>query len=141
MSLYKKIQADQLAARKAKHKYTASLLTTLIGELMTDATGKTTDAVVISDSTVIAKVKKFISSLEVMHAAYIKKGDGKAAEVELELDILSAYLPKQLTDEELTVIVKGSGATNVGAVMGFLKKNYAGLYDGRAASTIAKSIF
>ncbi len=141
MSLFKKIQADQLAARKAKRKYTTTLLTTLIGELMTDAVGKANGAVVISDSTVVAKVKKFTKSLKEVHAAYVAMDSGKAALAELELDILAAYLPKQLTDEELTVILKECGATLVSSAMGFLKENYAGLYDGRAASTIAKSLF
>lgn len=140
MSLFKQIKKDQLAARKARAKGKTALLTTLIGELMTDVTGTSAESLVVTDAMVVAKTKKFIKSLQEIAAVYPFQSNEQTAAL-VEIMILEEYLPKQLTDAELTKILTECGATQVGSAMAFLKHEYAGLYDGRAASTIAKSLF
>lgn len=140
MSLFKQIKKDQLAARKAKSKGKTALLTTLIGELVTDVTGTSLQPMDVTDEMVVAKVKKFTKSLQELAAVYPFQSDKQKAAL-TEIAILAEYLPKQLTNAELTKILMECGATQVGSAMAFLKTEYAGLYDGRAASTIAKSLF
>ena len=85
--------------------------------------------------------------------AVVSQDDGKLAHVERlsprveqvcrEIDILNAYLPQQLSEDKLRTIIdefrlENPGA-NVGAIMGYLKANYEGLYDGKMASTLAKT--
>jgi len=59
-----------------------------------------------------------------------------------EIAILSGYLPKQMTNYELADAINAFKAANpdanMGAIMAHLKANFAGLYDGKAASQIAK---
>lgn len=62
-----------------------------------------------------------------------------------ELTILNRYLPKQMTEDDLSNIVVDfivdSGLDNIkdmGKVMTHLKDNYSGQYDGKLASTIVK---
>ena len=85
------------------------------------------------DSTVIAKIKSMIKSAE-----------GTNSLSETELEILNIYLPKQLTNEDLTKIVADyiseNENDNMGQIMGFLKGSYNGQYDGRLASNVVKEL-
>lgn len=138
MKLFQQIKDDQLVARKTKQKVKISLLTTLLGELETDMKGK--GLTEVSDELVVAKVKKFIKGLEEVVRVSELGSDAQATAL-IEDQILQPYLPKQLTEGELTDIIKASGTDNMGKAMGYLKQNYAGLYDGKLASTIAKGLF
>ena len=61
-----------------------------------------------------------------------------------EADIYKSYLPKQMTEEELTkeigLFLGNNADANMGQVMGFLKQNFGGLYDGRTASALVKGL-
>ena len=71
--------------------------------------------------------------------AYADAGRYEQAEAErFEAELITAYLPAQLSDEELTAMVKDaiteSGATEpkqMGQVMGLLKEKVAGRADGK----------
>jgi len=75
--------------------------------------------------------------------AYADAGRYEQAEDErFEAELITAYLPTQLSDEELSAIVKEaiaeSGATEqkqMGQVMGLLKDRVAGRADGKRVST------
>lgn len=64
-----------------------------------------------------------------------------------EIEIILAYLPKQLTKEELTVIVKEAveavGAKDMkdmGKIMGYVLPKIKGVGDGKTVNEIAKEI-
>ena len=70
-----------------------------------------------------------------------------AAKEQSEIDVISRFLPKQLSKEETEAAIKAVvaevGATSVkdmGKVMGALKNKYAGQMDFGAASAIIKQI-
>lgn len=66
----------------------------------------------------------------------------KMRQTDREIEILSAYKPSQLTDGELQETISNFRAANPGAnigqIMAHLKANYAGRYDGKRASELAK---
>lgn len=136
--LLKQIAADQLAARKAGDKIASALLTTLLGEA-----GKLTaedhkkGVTEVTDGRVIAVVKTFVSNLEQSLAVV---PEDRKADMLRELEILSAYTPPQLADDELQRIIgnyKAAGL-NLGQIMAKLKADYEGRYDGKLASGYAK---
>lgn len=134
MKLFNRIKVDQLGLRlegTSESKRSASFLTTLIGELETDLkNGKPP-----TEGAVIAKIKKVISN----NKETISLIDtNKAAIFISENEVLGWYLPKQLTEAELYHIMGVLAATNIGQIMGHLKENYAGQYDGKVASKVAK---
>jgi len=72
---------------------------------------------------------------------------GRADAVEklkLEAKIIEGFLPQQMSAQELETVVKEFAATTPGAsmplAMKFLKEKYAGLYDGKTASEVAKRV-
>lgn len=136
MKLFNRIKVDQLGLRlegTPESKRSASFLTTLIGELETDLkNGKPP-----TEGAVIAKIKKVISNnKETINL--MKLDPSKAAIFISENEVLGWYLPKQLTEAELHHIMGVLAATNIGQIMGHLKENYAGQYDGKVASKVAK---
>jgi len=134
MTLIEKIKHDQLQARKAKSADTIPLLTTLLGEANTIAKNQGHEAP--TDIEVQDLIRKFLKgNAEVLDKA---PNEESVRIARIERAILEGYLPQQLSPEQLASAVKGAidqGNTNIGAVMGFLKKNFAGLYDGKAAKT------
>lgn len=78
--------------------------------------------------------------------AYAEAGRNEQAEDErFEAELITTYLPAQLTDQELAEMVRAaiteSGATEtkqMGQVMGLLKQQVAGRADGKRVSTEVK---
>ena len=126
MKLIETISADFMTAYKAKEMEKKDFL----GVLKTEVTKESKTP---EDSTVIAKIKSMIKSAE-----------GTNSLSETELEILNIYLPKQLTNEDLTKIVADyiseNENANMGKIMGFLKGSYNGQYDGRLASNVVKEL-
>lgn len=129
MSLYKTLKADQVQSRKDRNVLKSALLTTLMGEASKSVAGQG-ENVVPTDETVLALTKKFIKDAQ----EFIRIKDNETTRTEIE--ILRAYLPKQLTDEELKVAVAHAlsdctleGGKRMGYVMGILKQQYPDQFD------------
>ena len=128
--LLDQIKQDQLAARKAKNKVVASILTTLIGELETQSKGKGID---LHDATVLSVVKKF----KVNIAFTLAKAPSD--DLRIELETLSRYEPQQLSEIELKYIIDefvNDGFNSIAKIMSKLKECYAGKYDGALAAKL-----
>jgi uncharacterized protein YqeY len=66
-----------------------------------------------------------------------------AEKEETEAEMLSAYLPKALTEEEVRVIVREiveEGASELGPVMGRLMPRLKGRFDGKEANRIVREV-
>lgn len=139
MSLLQEIQKDQLAARKARAPVAANLLTTLYSEV--SMIGKNNGNREVTDAEIVTHVKKMM----VANADNIEKlapWDDRILQYKEENTILSKYIPKQLTEQDLRDIVAKLVETEkatVPVIMGHLKANYGGRYDGKLASEIAKA--
>ena len=79
---------------------------------------------------------------------FLKEGRNDLADKELfELDVINNYLPKQMTEEEVTVEIKkiiaevgASGPQDMGKVMGKATKEMSGKADGKMISEIVKTL-
>ncbi len=135
MQLFEKVKQDRMSARKAKNESMTSVLTTLVGEL--EGQAKRTGSEV-TDEMVIQTCKKFIlNNSDTLKLTITTEVNEKLV---AENAALIIYLPKQLTEQDLRVIVSQLNATNLGEVMKHLKDNYNGQYDGKMASAVAKEL-
>ncbi|MFY8188376.1 MAG: GatB/YqeY domain-containing protein [Flavobacterium sp.] len=81
-------------------------------------------------------------------AIYIQQGRQDLAEPEInQASIIEKYLPKQLSEEEVTSKVAAimqengfSGMSSMGALMGLASKELAGQADGKTISTVVKKL-
>lgn len=140
MNLYTELKNDAKTARLSGADH-AKLLTTLIGELET-AQKRGASGAEVSDEDVIKTVKKFVKNIDETIAILADKDPERAYGLNAERNVLGEYLPKQMSNDELREFIseKISEGQNLGQVMGSLKKERAGLYDGKEASTIAKEV-
>lgn len=137
MSLMSAIKEKQLNARKSGATVEARLLTTLLGEA--SAVGKNDGNRESTDAEVVAVVKKFIKNIKETIAAQAAAGMPADAYLAEELSILEEFLPKQLSELELSAI--SDNFKTMPEFMKFLKDNHAGCYDGKMASMIAKQVY
>lgn len=138
MTLIQRIKRDQVEARMNRDTIRANLLTTLIGEA--EMVGKNAGNRESTDSEVAAVIKKFVKNAQETLTALQARG-GFNEVVAVEISILESYLPKQLTESDLRGIAGNSGCAGMPDFMKYLKDNYAGQYDGKLASTVAREVY
>ena len=139
-NLLNTLRNDQLMARKNGLKDEAVILTTLIGEA--SPSGNDT----VTDEQVLKKVQVFINNAKEMRESYSKRGnDEKVAEHDREINVLSRYLPVQLTEDDIVKVVEElvethnlEGMKSMKVIMEHFKDNYFGQYDSKALSSIAR---
>jgi len=140
MSVLTKIKSEQLKARKAKESNKSSLLTTLLGEIETLQKNKNKE---LSDNDIFAVIEKFVKN-NTQTIAQIGESHAMYDSIGLENRILEDFLPKKLTESELKSVIQSviddNENVNMGTIMGFLKNNYANLYDGKTASQLTKTM-
>lgn len=145
--LMEKIREAMLTARKGTDTVARNLLITLYSEAQ--AVGKNKRNGDTTDEEVVAVVKKFIANLEetvrllnTRNFLVTRNQDAHAQTHELE--ILRTFLPRQMTEQELTQVVQAMVAAhagaNMGQIMAQLKAAHAGTYDGKMASQVVKSV-
>lgn len=133
-----KIKNDQLQARKNKDSFKASILTTLIGEIV--SIGKNAGNRETNEEETLKLISKFKKGVQDT-LALIKTGD--ITRYKTEIEIYDVYLPNLMTNDELKEVIRkiiSEGSINMGDIMKELKANYAGLYDGKIASSIIKEV-
>jgi uncharacterized protein YqeY len=141
MSLLSTIKADALTARKARQHKTAATLTTLIGELETQAKNTGHEP---TDAEVVAAVKKTVKNIDESLKVLAGRADDRELDLEYEKHVLLRYLPQQLDEAALGALIDQlvqNGAKSVGEIMKLLKERAGGQYDGAMASTLVKARF
>lgn len=70
--------------------------------------------------------------------------DDAVATLNQEIEVIESFLPKALSEEELEKEIRAIASANpntaLGDVMRVLKENFAGQFDGKLASTVAKRV-
>ena len=102
----------------------------------------------LTDDAALKLMQKLVKQGKDSAESYIQAGRPELAEAEMaQVHVIEAYLPKQLSPEELEVklkdIISRVGATSgkdMGKVMGVATKELAGLAEGRAISAKVKEL-
>ena len=143
----KRIQADMVAAMKAKEAVRLSSLRAIKAAIMLAKTAEGATGEV-SDQDIVKIIQKLVKQRKESAQQYTDAGRPELAENEVaEMEAMEVYLPKQLTEAEveaeLVKIIAQVGATQpseMGKVMGVATKRLAGLADGRVISTLVKKL-
>lgn len=126
MKLQEKIQSDLKVAMMNKDVHKRDLIRVLIGEI--NRVGKD-----VSDDDVSKIVKKMTDNAILMDNQF-------------EIDILSNYLPKMLTEKEIENVIDQfildnniNSIKQMGLVMKYLKDEFGSSIDGKIASSLIKN--
>jgi len=149
MSLKKQIDEKLNIALKAKDKNTYPTLRLVVSAIKdAEIAARTKDQKEMKDSDIIAILKKMVKQRNESCDVYKKAGRNELLENEKkEIEVISAFLPKQLSEEETKKIceevIKSSGASSMrdmGKVMGTLKSKHSDALDFSKVSSILKEL-
>lgn len=144
MSLTEKINADIKAAMLAKEKEKLEALRAIkAGILLAQTSGEA-----VTPESEVKMLQKMVKQRR--ESAEIYKTQNRDDLVKIELDqaaIIETYLPAQMSQEEIAVVVKkiiaqtgATSAKDMGKVMGIASKELAGKADNKIVSTIVKEL-
>jgi len=138
-----KIQQNLKAAQFAKDELQVSVLRMLMSELKYAEINKASD---LTDEEILSIIQKELKKRRDSIAAFTQAGRTELADKEkAEAVILETYLPAQMSDEELTDIVRqtitdlgASSMADMGKVIGQVMTKTQGLADGSRISGLVK---
>ena len=147
MALFEKVNADIKSAMLARDHVRLETLRGIKKEFLEAKTAPGADGE-LSDDTAMKILVKMVKQRKESADIYNSQNRPELAAEELaQAAVIEEYLPKQLTDEELTAaiseIIARVGATSVkemGKVMGVASKELAGRAEGKAISAKVKQL-
>ena len=149
MSLRNQIEEKLNQALKAKDKNTYPTLRLVVSAIKdAEIAGRSKGQKEMTDADIMAILKKMIKQRNESCEVYKKAGRSELLENEIkEIDVISIFLPKQLSEEETKKIcadvVKSVGASSMkdmGKVMGALKSKHSDTLDFSKVSLIIKEL-
>ena len=144
MSLKDQITEDMKTAMRAKEVARLGAIRLLLAAIKQR---EVDERIVVDDAGVIATVEKMIKQRKDSIAQFEKAGRDDLVAIEAsEMAILQAYLPAQLSDEEVAAAVAAAvsssganGPQDMGKVIGVLKPQLAGKADMGKVSALVKA--
>lgn len=146
MSLEKTIGKDLIAAMKSKDAAALRGIRAVKAAILlakTDGSGKDLDM-----NAEIKLLQKLVKQRKDSADIYVKQNREDLAKIEQEeIEVISRYLPAQLSEEEIRSVVEkiiqetgASGMKDMGKVMGISSQKLAGKADGKTIASIVKAI-
>lgn len=147
MDLFEIINGDIKKAMLAREQARLNTLRGIKKEFLEAKTAKGSDGT-LTDDAALKILTKMVKQRKETAEIYVSQSRQDLADAELmEASIIEEYLPKQLTDEELTVAlneiiaqVGASSPQDMGKVMGVASKQLSGKAEGRAISAKVKEL-
>jgi uncharacterized protein YqeY len=150
MSLRIKIETKLQGALKERNKLEISTLRLILAAVKDrDIASRTSDnRIGIKDEDIKQLLKKMIKQRNESIEIYKKNNRIDLLEIEKgEVEIISAFLPKQLNETETTKVcketiqsIKAQGPKDIGKVMGAIKKKYANILDFSKVGSLVKEL-
>ena len=149
MSLKNQIEEKLNQSLKNKDKNTYPSLRLIVSAIKdAEIANRTKEKKQLSDSDIMGILKKMIKQRNESCEVYKKAGRQELLKTEQkEIEIISAFLPKQLSEEETKKIceetIKSTGASSLkdmGKVMGQLKLKYSDVLDFSKVGSIIKEL-
>ena len=147
MDLFDVISNDIKEAMKAKDKVKLETLRNVKKFFLEAKTAPGANDT-LTDDAALKIMQKLVKQGKDSAAIYTGQGRSDLAETELaQVAVLEAYLPKQMSNEELEAALKeiiaevgAAGPQDMGKVMGVATKKLAGKAEGRAISAKVKEL-
>ena len=147
MEMFDRISNDIKEAMKAKDKVRLETLRNIKKVFLEAKTAPGANDT-LTDDAAMKIMQKLVKQGKDSATLYTEQGRADLAEAELaQVAVIEAYLPKQMSAEELETALKAiiaevgaEGPKDMGKVMGTATKKLAGLAEGRAISAKVKEL-
>jgi len=145
MSLYETIQSDMYKAMKNSDKFRASTLRVALAKLKDKKIEKRED---LSQNDEVKIIQNLVKQRKEAADIYEKNNRSELMKNEMdETKILSFYLPKMMSEQELSTLIKevisdtiSTSMSDMGKVMPEIMKRSAGKADGKMAQQIVSDL-
>ena len=133
------IKKDNVQAMKDKNTLARAIYGVVMNKVLLASIEAKKDGKELNDTDVVQILQKTIKELTEEKENYIKAGNAVEAEnIETQKQIISKYLPKMLSEEEIKNIIAGMEDKSIPSVMKHFKANYAGKVDMSLVNKIAR---
>ncbi len=147
MDLFERVSEDIKTAMKAKDKVALETLRNIKKVFLEAKTAPGANDT-LADADALKLIQKLAKQGKDAADIYIQQGRQDLADAELaQVKVMEAYLPKQMTPEELEAALRAiiaetgaAGPKDMGKVMGAATKKLAGQAEGRAISAKVKEL-
>ncbi len=135
------IKKENLLALKNHDDNKRAVLSVVINKYMVLGYEAKAKNVELTDADLINVMKKTLKELEEEKNSYVSCGrEEKANDIQYQMDIINAYLPKMMSEEEIKAILLSLEDRSVPVVMKYFKQNYNGKCDMGLVNKVLKSL-
>lgn len=137
--IFEDLQKENIRTLKEHDKVAHEIIALVFGKCKNEAIDKAYPDRKLPDPEVLKIIQKTIKELEEERLAFAKANrEEKVLELERQKSILEAYLPKQLSEDEIRAIINTLEDKSIPSVMKHFKANYQGQVDNSLVSKIAR---
>jgi len=146
VALKQRVQDDIKTALLSGDRFRSGVLSNLKASILNEEVAKNKRDEGLSDLEIEQILSREVKMRSESAGIYVKAGRQELADAEIkERDVLIEYLPKQLSEDAIKVVVKQtiatmskSGDINMGAVIGTVKQQLGTSADGAVVAKVVK---
>ena len=135
------IKKANIEAMKARDNTTRGVLSVVMTKYKLMEVELRSNGKEIGDTELLSIIQKTLKELADEKEGYVKAGnEARVADITKQEEVLSGYLPKQLSEQEIRDIIASLEDKSVPSVMKHFKTNYAGKVDMSLVNSILRSL-
>ena len=139
--LIDEIKAANIQAMKDRDQTSRAVLSIVLTKYKLQEVELKSQGKEIGDKELLSIIQKVIKELEDEKAGYEKVNNLERAEnISKQMEVISSYLPKQLSEEEIRKIINSLEDKSMPSVMKHFKMNYAGQVDMSLVNRVLRSL-
>ena len=139
--LIDEIKSANIEAMKARDNTSRAVLSIVLTKYKLQEVELKSQGKEIGDAELLSIIQKVIKELEDEKAGYLKVNNQERADnISKQMEVISSYLPKQLSEEEIKKIIDSLEDKSVPSVMKHFKMNYAGQVDMSLVNRVLRSL-
>lgn len=139
--LIDEIKAANIQAMKDRDQTSRAVLSIVLTKYKLQEVELKSQGKEIGDKELLSIIQKVLKELEDEKAGYLKVNNLERADnISKQMEVISSYLPKQLSEEEIRKIINSLEDKSVPNVMKHFKMNYAGQVDMSLVNSVLRSL-
>lgn len=124
------IKKANIEAMKNKDQNARALYSVVLNKIMLEEVKRRGTANEMTDGDILNVLQKVMKELEEEKAGFIKASNIERSEkIAAQQELLKAFLPQMMTEDEIKNIVLGLDDQSIGSVMKYFKQNFNGKCD------------
>ena len=139
--LIDEIKSANIEAMKARDNTSRAVLSIVLTKYKLLEVESKSQGKEVGDKELLSIIQKVLKELEDEKAGYLKVNNQERADnISKQMEVISSYLPKQLSEEEIRKIIDSLEDKSVPSVMKHFKMNYAGQVDMSLVNSVLRSL-